>query len=287
MADTPVTEAWNFGRGRAGYVWRSPSPRAKLLLAHGYGEYAERYIEHYHRLIPNLVALGFDVHAFDLEGHGRSDGARGVADMHKAAADHVAARAALTEGGAPVFLFGHSLGGLVTAASVARSPGGVAGVVLSAPAILVEIGWALKAVAGLVSAAAPGARLTPPIAPGSLSRIPGEVAAYTADPMICLLPPSARLGATAIAVSEDGWRRYDTWRAPVLVVHGAKDAATAAKGSERFFGMIRSTDKTLEIFPEGYHELLNDLDRDAARTLILGWLEARLPALTHAGPPPS
>jgi acylglycerol lipase len=233
------------------------------------------------------VALGFDVHAFDLEGHGRSDGARGVADMHKAAADHVAARAALTEGGAPVFLFGHSLGGLVTAASVARSPGGVAGVVLSAPAILVEIGWALKAVAGLVSAAAPGARLTPPIAPGSLSRIPGEVAAYTADPMICLLPPSARLGATAIAVSEDGWRRYDTWRAPVLVVHGAKDAATPAKGSERFFGMIRSTDKTLKIFPEGYHELLNDLDRDAARTLILGWLEARLPALTHAGPPPS
>jgi alpha-beta hydrolase superfamily lysophospholipase len=71
------------------------------------------------------------------------------------------------------------------------------------------------------------------------------------------------------------------------MVHGAKDAATPANGSERFFGMIRSADKTLEIFPEGYHELLNDLDRDAARTLILGWLEARLPALTHTGPPPS
>ena len=71
MAETPVTQAWDFGRGRAGYVWRSPSPRAKLLLAHGYGEYAERYIEYYHRLIPHLVALGFDVHAFDLEGGGR------------------------------------------------------------------------------------------------------------------------------------------------------------------------------------------------------------------------
>lgn len=63
----------------------------------------------------------------------------------------------------------------------------------------------------------------------------------------------------------------------MLVVYGAKDAATPAKGSERFFRMIRSADKTLEIYPEGYHELQNDLDRDAARTLILGWLEARLP----------
>lgn len=277
MAATPVTEPWDFGRGRAGYVWRSPAPRAKLLLAHGYGEYAERYLESYSRLVPHLVALGFDVHAFDLEGHGRTDGARGVADMHRAVADHIAARAALTTDQAPVFLFGHSLGGLVTAASVARSPGGVAGVVLSAPALLVEISGALKAVAGLVSRVAPGARLTPPVAPESLSRIEEEVAAYRADPAICLLPPSARLGATAIAVSEDGWRRYETWRAPVLVVHGAKDAATPAKGSERFFGMIRSPDKTLEIYPEGYHELLNDLDRDAARALILGWLEARLP----------
>ncbi|MDP3459205.1 MAG: lysophospholipase [Hyphomonas sp.] len=277
MADTPATETWDFGRGRAGYVWRSHSPKAKLLLAHGYGEYAERYVEHYHRLIPHLVALGLDVYAFDLQGHGRSDGARGVADMHRAVADHIAARTALTTDEAPVFLFGHSLGGLVTAASVAKSPGGVAGVVLSAPALLVEIGGALKAVAGLVSLVAPGARLTPPIAPESLSRIPEEVEAYTADPMICLKPPSARLGATAIAVSEDGWRRYEDWRAPVLLVHGAKDAATPARGSERFFGMIRSTDKTLEVFPEGYHELLNDLDRDAARTLILGWLEARLP----------
>jgi alpha-beta hydrolase superfamily lysophospholipase len=40
---------------------------------------------------------------------------------------------------------------------------------------------------------------------------------------------------------------------------------------------VKSADKTLEIFPEGYHELLNDLDRDAALALILGWLEARRP----------
>jgi acylglycerol lipase len=277
MTSEVTSEAWDFGRGLAGYVWRSPAAKAKLLLAHGYGEYAERYVEHYHRLIPRLTAAGFDIYAFDLQGHGRSPGARGVTDMRRAVDDHLAARAALAKDGGPVFLFGHSLGGLVTAASVAQSPDGAAGVVLSAPAILVELGGALKAVAGLMSAVAPRARLTPPIAPASLSRIPEEVAAYTSDPMICLEAPPARLGATAIAVSEAAWRRYGDWTVPVLVVHGAKDAATPAKGSQRFFDLVKSADKTLEIFPEGYHELLNDLDRDAALALILGWLEARRP----------
>lgn len=274
---TPETEAWDFGRGRAGYLWRSPAPKARLLLAHGYGEYAERYIDHYHQLIPHLTAAGFDVHAYDLEGHGRTEGTRGVTDMRRALDEHIAARAALTEDGTPLFMLGHSLGGLLTAASVAKSPAGAAGVVLSAPAIEVPISPVLKAVAGIVAGVAPAARLTPPIAPESLSRIPEEVEAYRADPMICLLPPPARLGATAVSVAEEGWRRYDDWRAPVLVVHGAKDAATPASGSERFFGMIRASDKTLKIFPEGYHELLNDLDRGEALALILGWLEARRP----------
>lgn len=193
--------------------------------------------------------------------------------MHRAVADHIAARAALSEGGAPVFLFGHSLGGLVTAESVARSPGGVAGVVLSAPALLVEIGGALKAVAGLVSMMAPGARLTPPVAPESLSRVEEEVAAY---------PRTRRSAGFRL---RRGWaRRRSRYRrvAGAGMTPGGRRCwwcagQRPAKGSERFFGMIRSADKRLEIYPEGYHELQNDLDRDAARTLILGWLEARLP----------
>lgn len=272
-----MAESWDFGRGRAGFVWRAEAPKAKLLLQHGYGEYAGRYVDHYNGLIPALNAAGFDVYAFDFEGHGDSGGTPGVANIKVAVEDHLAARAALEADGAKVFLFGHSLGGLVTAASVVRRPQGAAGVVLSAPALLIEIGPALRLIAKLMAGIAPAARLTPPIAPESLSRIPEEVAAYRADPKICLLPPPARLGATAMAVSDEGWRKYSDWRVPVLVVHGAKDAATPAKGSERFFALAASSDKTLEIFPEGYHELLNDLDRDAAKSLILGWLKSRMP----------
>lgn len=277
MAACCTAGNWDFGRGRAGFLWRSAAPKAKLLLQHGYGEYAGRYVERYSRLIPQLNAIGLDVYAFDFEGHGHSAGARGVTDMKVAVEDHLAARQSLTGDGSDLFLFGHSLGGQVTAASVARDPRSVAGVVLSAPALLIELPAALKAIARIVSVIAPAARLTQPIAPESLSRLPEEVAAYRADPMICLRAPPARLGATALAVTEDAWKRYPEWTSPVLVVHGAKDAATPVRGSERFFALVKAETKQIRIFPEGYHELLNDCDREEALSLILDWLSARLP----------
>jgi len=264
---------WDFRRGLTGYVWRAPQARANILLAHGFAEYAERYVARYHGLIPRLNALGFDVYAFDLRGHGNSSGARGVLSMHDAVADHRAARRALTHH--RLFLFGHSLGGLVTAASVAEDAGGVAGVVLSAPALLITAPAHLRAIAGAVSVVAPGARLAPPLDTAGLSRIREEVAAYRADPMISDPRVPARTGATALTVAARAWTQYPDWTTPVLVLHGEKDTATNVAGSKRFIGAIRATDKQLELFPEGRHELLNDLDRDAAMGVISAWLDQR------------
>jgi alpha-beta hydrolase superfamily lysophospholipase len=266
---------WDFSRGLSGYAWRAPSARANVLLAHGFAEYAERYVAHYHQLVPRLNALGFDVYAFDLRGHGRSPGARGVAGMHGAVADHRAARRALTD--KPLFLFGHSLGGLVTAASVAEDQSGVAGVVLSSPALQLSAPPHLRAIAGLVAIVAPSARLVPPLDIDGLSRIPEEVAAYRADPMISDTRVPAKTGATAIAVSEAAWLRFPHWSTPTLILHGEQDRATNPEGSKRFVATIATADKRLVLYPEGRHELLNDLDRDTAMDVILTWLQARAP----------
>jgi alpha-beta hydrolase superfamily lysophospholipase len=191
-------------------------------------------------------------------------------------ADHRAARRALAAPGKPLFLFGHSLGGLVTAASVAEDQGDVAGVVLSAPALLIAAPAHLRAIAGIVSMFAPGARLAPPLDADGLSRIPEEVAAYRNDPMISDPRVPARTGATAIAVAERAWSRYPNWTAPTLVLHGLRDRATDPEGSKRFAATIASTDKRLELYPDGRHELLNDVDRDVAMELISSWLRARM-----------
>jgi alpha-beta hydrolase superfamily lysophospholipase len=266
---------WDFGRGLRGYVWRAPAARANILLTHGFAEYSERYVAHYSQLIPHLNALGFDVYAFDLRGHGRSPGARGVTDIKRAVADHQAARAKLGADAKPLFLFGHSLGGLITAASAATDQSRIAGVVLSAPLLLITAPPHLRAFANVFAVLSPGLRLLPASDASAISRIESEVEAYKNDPMISALSVPAKLGATAISVAEEAWRRYPQWTVPVLVLHGEQDTLTDPNGSKQFVEIIGAKDKRLELYPDGRHELLNDLDRDAAMGVTSAWLSAR------------
>lgn len=277
MPDASVAESWDIGRGVRGYAWRAPNARGNVLLMHGFAEYAERYVEHYHRLIPHLNELGFDVYAFDAEGHGRTPGARGVTDIRRAVADHRAARATLNTQSKPLFIFGHSLGGLIAAASVAENGDGVAGVILSAPALLIEAPPHLRLIAKTMAVFAPSFRPLPAGPSNRISRIAAEVAAYDSDPMITALSVTSKAGATAMDVAGKAWTRYARWTTPVLVFHGARDELTNPKGSERFIATIAATDKYLEIYPEGRHEILNDLDRDAALALLSTWLSTRAP----------
>ncbi|MFY8027499.1 MAG: alpha/beta hydrolase, partial [Aquiluna sp.] len=111
--------SWDIGADVAGYVWKVENPRAQVLLQHGYGEYAQRYVEFYSQLIPKLNQNGLDVYAIDLPGHGNSKGTRGLVDLTKAVELHLQARSKLPAG-IPTVLFGHSLGGLITAGSITK-----------------------------------------------------------------------------------------------------------------------------------------------------------------------
>lgn len=271
-------EAWRFGAPVAGYAWRAPEPQANLILMHGLGEYAHRYVDQYSALIPSLNAAGISVFAFDLHGHGASPGPRAATDLKAAVRHHRMAREALSGERLPLFLFGHSLGGLITAASVAEDAAGVAGVVLSAPALQIELNPVLRAIAGVVAMIAPAARLVPALDDGAISRDEAVVAAYDTDPDIVREAPSARLGATAMSVLDRAWKRFPGWQVPVLILHGDADRLTPVEGSRRFFDTVPASDSTLEIFEGGYHELLNDFERERALAQILGWLEKRIPA---------
>lgn len=274
-----IAEPWHFGAPVAGYRWRpAGDARATLLLAHGYAEYAERYVDRYHRLVPALVARGFAVHAFDYRGHGASAGRRGAVDVAAVVAQHQEARRVLAAAGRPVFLFGHSLGGLVTAASVARDGRAVAGVVLSAPLLLVEAPPLLKLVGRVLARIAPAAGVRPALDPKGISRIAAEVEAYRGDPRGYHGKLPAILGASALEVAAESWPLYSGWTAPVLALHGTADRFTDPEGSERFIATVAATDKELVRFADGRHELLNDLERDRALALILDWLDSRMPA---------
>lgn len=260
-----------------GYVWEAPQPRGVVLLAHGIGEYAQRYVDRYHGLIPALVSGGFTVYSYDQRGHGASAGRRAQVDLNVLVDDHLKAREALRhQTNLPVFLLGHSMGGLIAAASAARDPRGLSGVILSSPALLVgeEEPALTKRLAPVLAKLAPGAPVTQ-LPTSGLSRLKDEVAAYEADPQVYHGKVLALSASTMLSLSSGLWKQYSRWNLPTLVFHGSQDKITDPRGSRRFHEVIPAKDKTFMEFEGGFHELLNDEPRAEVRELILGWLRGR------------
>ena len=267
---------WDTGTGVRGYAWEATEPRALMLLQHGFGEYAQRYVRQYNALIPNLLHKGFSVYSFDLQGHGRSPGRRALTDVEAAVKDHLAARRRLEELPLPLFLLGHSLGGIVTATSVMRDPRNLRGVVLSSPALLVTANPLTRLLARAAAAVAPALPVRKLPRTG-ISRIAEQVELARADSMAYRGAMPARLAASVLVTSRANWRLYPGWEAPTLVIHGTADTFTEPEGSRRFIDTIASRDKTLYLVEGGYHELLNDNERDETLRVLLDWLERRLP----------
>jgi len=278
LRDTPIRgggRPWDIGTGVAGYCWPAQTPRAVLLLQHGLSEYAERYVNEYHALIPTLQARGVSVYAIDLEGHGRSPGRRAATDVQTSVRHHRAARAALNSVALPMFCFGHSLGGLVTATSVLEAPAGVRGVVLSSAALWIEAPAWQRWLAPWVGAVLPHCPVGQ-LDPGGISRDPARVQAMLDDPMKYHGKLQAGMAASILASSAANWSRYPSWTTPVLAIHGTADRYTACEGSRRFIEVVAADDKTLWLVEGGYHELLNDRGAPAALAEVLGWIEARI-----------
>ncbi|HEY0782995.1 MAG TPA: alpha/beta fold hydrolase, partial [Thermoanaerobaculia bacterium] len=107
------------------------APRARIAIVHGYAEHSGRYEE----LLAELAARGYEGHAFDLRGHGASQGARGHVDDfadYRSDLDRFLERLP-DEPERPLFLLGHSLGGLIALDYCLHRTGMFAGVVVSSP----------------------------------------------------------------------------------------------------------------------------------------------------------
>ncbi|ADV67449.1 alpha/beta hydrolase [Deinococcus maricopensis] len=268
--NTPVN--WSFGRPLEGWAWQAERERGRVLLTHGLAEYTHRY----EPLIQDLRGRGYSVYGFDQRGHGRSSGTRALVDVDAFVDDHIAARAALLEGRTPLFAFGHSLGGLVTALSVLRDPRGLAGVVLSSPALLVgsDLPAPVRAVSQLLGRLAPTAP-TIELSSAHLAQDASVGARYDADELVYRGRVRAGTGASMMRAGASLWARAHTWRVPTLVIHGDADRLADVNGSRRFSGLARSEDFTYTEIPGGYHELFNDHTRQDLIRDLLAWLDGR------------
>src|SRR5262249_42047816 len=97
--------------------------------------------DHYAQFSQELVSVGYAAYAFDMRGEGRSSGARVEVDSFEDWVDDLALyveRVRAKEPGKPIFVYGHSLGGAITALYGIEKHPDVAGIILSAPALEVD-----------------------------------------------------------------------------------------------------------------------------------------------------
>jgi alpha-beta hydrolase superfamily lysophospholipase len=260
--------------------WRSWAPdggavRAMIVLVHGLGEHSGRY-DH---VVARLVDAGYAVHAVDHRGHGRSDGPRAfIEDMDNAVADVdvLIDRAVAAQPGVPVFMLGHSMGGLIALRYALAHQDRLAGLVLSAAlAQLDAVPKPLELVGRALSVIAPRAPLIA-IDPELVSRDPAVVAAYRSDPLV----HHGKIPARTAAQLADAVARFPSTvgaiTVPTLILYGTADGLAPPAGSVMLGERIGAEDKTITAYDGLFHEILNEPEREAVLEDIVGWLGARV-----------
>ncbi len=258
--------------------WWRPTGRTRAVLAivHGMGEHCGRY----RNVTDALVPRGYAVHAFDLRGAGRSPGQRGHIDswsQYRHDVDSFLRAIGEQEplSGVPLFLMGHSMGGLIVLDYVLRRPAGLAGTIASAPG-LEPLGVAkpwMVALARLLTRIWPSFSIDVELEVAAVSRDPAVVEAYAEDPL-CHSKGSVRWGTESLAAIEWIKAHPGDLEIPILMVHGSRDRLVSPSGTTAFFDAITYPDKEIHLYEGGYHEPHNDLGHQQVLADYQRWLEA-------------
>jgi alpha-beta hydrolase superfamily lysophospholipase len=250
-------------------------PRAVVVVCHGVNSHGGQYAW----TGEQLAGAGFAVFALDLRGRGRSSGERFYVDDVADYVSDVAATTALAKSrcpGLPVFLLGHSAGGVVSATYALDNQAQLAGFICESFAFQVPApGFALAAIKGL-SHLAPRLPVLK-LKNEDFSRDPEAVEALNADPLIANEIQPAMTVAALVRADERLREEFPRITLPVLIMHGTSDKATVCHGSEFFYATAGSKDKTLKLYEGHYHDLLNDIGKEQVMADVQDWIGARLP----------
>lgn len=258
--------------------WTPAEPRAAMLLVHGLGEHSGRYAH----VAAALGGAGLDCWGLDYRAHGRSPGLRVHVDRFEQFVDDLDAARRLVRAERPelpLFVLGHSQGGLIAASSVVRDPTGVAGLILSSPFLGIhpsaKPSALLAGAARLLSRLLPTLRLDNGVDPSHLSHDPAVVEAYRADPLVSS-KVSARWFTEILDAQARALEEAPRLAAPALVMQSGGDLLVDPEATRRWADRAPG-DRVELVFWDGlYHEMLNEPEQGRVLDRIVGWVEARL-----------
>jgi alpha-beta hydrolase superfamily lysophospholipase len=257
--------------------WRPASePRGVVVIVHGFNSHSGQYLW----VGEQFAARGLAVHALDQRGRGRSDGERYWVERF---ADYVSDVATLVrlaksrDPGLPVFLLGHSAGGVISCGYALEHQSEIDGLICESFAFKVPApDFALAVLKGL-SHIAPHAHVLR-LKIDDFSRDPAVVRAMHEDPFVADEVQPTHTVAEMARADDRLEREFPLITLPVLILHGTADKVTKPSGSQQFFDEAGSADKTLKLYDGYAHDLLNDIGKEAVMSDIQQWIDARIPA---------
>jgi alpha-beta hydrolase superfamily lysophospholipase len=250
-------------------------PRATVVLIHGLAEHGGRYAP----LAERLNAEGYAVYAVDLRGHGLSNGRRIYVDSFQQHVDDVTLflrNVQAEQPDQPLFLFGHSMGGLIVTWLATDGVVDVCGVAVCAAALKVHdqifpmLRW-LAVPASLFLPTVGFVRLNFQ----KVSRDPQAVAAFEGDPLVYRGSIPNRTAGELLRAGLQLQYRTSTIQQPLLILHGTGDVITDPLGAERLYRQARTRDKTLKLYEGLYHNLLDEPEKEQVMSDLISWLNAR------------
>jgi alpha-beta hydrolase superfamily lysophospholipase len=257
----------------AGFLWRgSHTSRAILQLSHGAGEHSGRYLG---PLRP-IIEAGYVVYAADHRGHGLTSGMSHLGDFGPggapAAIDDMAVltrRAREEHPGLPLILFGHSMGAMFCPSYLRHHAALLDALVLS--------GTALPG--PMPKGGFNGGYANPRTAYDWLSRDPGEVDKYIADPFCGIrFSPESLVSFQSLLIRDRGSDTLLNTRRGMPVYFFSGDEDPVHEKLARLNPLVDSfkaagLEVTLKLYAGGRHEMLNEINRSEVVSDLLSWLD--------------
>ena len=256
--------------------WRSVAPRGVVAIIPGFNSHSG----YYEWVGSQIASQDLAVYAVDLRGRGRSDGERFYVEKFADYLNDVEALITFVrsrEPGLPLFLLGHSAGGVLGCLYALDHPAELAGLISESFAFRTPApDFALAVMKGL-SHVAPHAHVLH-LKNEDFSRDPNVLETMSSDPLIAHETQPTRTVAELVRADERLKKEFPALLIPLLILHGTADNAAKPSGSQFFYDVAGSADKTLKLYEGSYHDPLNDLDKETVLRDIENWIAARLAA---------